>query len=100
MPSWIQHPETGEFIPKDEYIVPKVNKSAIVMSDVKPFVSIVDGSLISTRRQLAEHNRRHNVTNSADFPKEYVAERGRRILRDQARRDKTDRINTMIQAGM
>lgn len=100
MPSWIQHPVTGKLIPREEYVRPNVNKSAAVMDDVKPFISTVDGSLIGTRPQLEEHNRRHNVTNTADFPREYVAERGRRVLRDQARADKADRIQTMIKAGI
>jgi hypothetical protein len=37
------------------------------MPDIEPFVSPVDGKVITGRRALREHNKRHNVTNAADF---------------------------------
>lgn len=37
------------------------------MPDLEPFVSPVDGSVISGRAALREHDKRHGVTNVADF---------------------------------
>ncbi len=41
------------------------------MPDIEPFVSPVDGTTISGRAALREHNRLHNVTNVADFENEW-----------------------------
>lgn len=43
----------------------------LVMGDIPPFVSTVDGSIISGRAALREHNKRHGVTNAADFTHEW-----------------------------
>lgn len=43
----------------------------MIMPDIEPFVSPIDGKVISGRRALAEHNKRHNVTNAADFTNEW-----------------------------
>lgn len=45
----------------------------MIMPDIEPFVSPIDGSVISGRRALEAHNRRHNVTNVADFKNEWEA---------------------------
>lgn len=42
------------------------------MPDIEPFVSPVDGTLITGRAALREHNKRHNVTNVADFKNEWA----------------------------
>lgn len=42
------------------------------MPDIEPFVSPVDGSVITGRAALREHNKRHNVTNVADFKNEWA----------------------------
>lgn len=39
------------------------------MGDLEPFVSPIDGSVITGRAALREHNKRHNVTNVADYNK-------------------------------
>lgn len=98
MARYIQHPETGKLIPAEEYVRPNSAKSAYVMEDVKPFVSPVDGSVISTRRKLNEHNRRHGVTNSADYSKEYLKGRTDQRLKQQAREGKQDRVNKIRNA--
>lgn len=41
------------------------------MPDLEPFVSPVDGKLITGRAALREHNKRHNVTNVADYKNEW-----------------------------
>ena len=42
-------------------------RSHEIMLEITPFISPVDGSIVSSRRKLAEHNKRNNVTNAADF---------------------------------
>jgi hypothetical protein len=37
------------------------NETAMIMPDISEFRSPVDGSIVSSRPQLAEHNRRHGV---------------------------------------
>ena len=66
MPSWIQDPKTGKLIPKEEY-VREGPKSAYVQGDIEGFVSPVDGTVISDRRALREHNARNNVVNAGAF---------------------------------
>ena len=98
MPRWIQCPETNKLIPADEYVRPKTKQTHMVMEDVKPFKSPIDGSVISTRRKLDEHNRRHGVTNSADYPKEWVANRGKQRLREQKRHGDNERRELLKKA--
>jgi len=97
MPRWIQHPETHELIPADEYVRPK-SPGVYVMEDIKPFVSPVDGTVISSRPHLEAHNRRHGVTNSADYSKEYLKGRANQRLKQQAREGKQDRVNMIRNA--
>lgn len=39
----------------------------VVIGDIEPFVSPVDGTLITTRPHMLEHMRRHGVTHVSDF---------------------------------
>ena len=95
--SWIQI--DGKLIPKDEYTGNNVRgPSHHIMEDIKPFVSPVTGEVINSRPQLREHNRANNVTNTADFPPEYVAKRGRERLAKQAAADKAHRIEILKRA--
>lgn len=43
------------------------SQGAAVHGDIRPFVSPVDGSVISDRKQLREHNLRNNVVNYHEF---------------------------------
>jgi hypothetical protein len=45
--------------------------SAAVQGNIEPFVSPIDGSVISDRKQLREHNKRHGVVNTAEFSQEH-----------------------------
>ena len=42
-------------------------RGAAIIGDITPFVSSVDGSIISSRRDLRNHNARNNVVNTADL---------------------------------
>jgi hypothetical protein len=65
------------------------NHSAAVQGDIEPFVSPVDGSVISDRKQLREHNRKHNVVNTAEFSTEFL-ERKRKERERLYTGDRTD----------
>lgn len=39
----------------------------LVMADIEPFVSTVDGTVITGRAHLREHMKQHGVTNAADY---------------------------------
>jgi hypothetical protein len=58
-----------EFIPVDE-AARKV--STAIHGDIVSFVSPVDGSVISDRKQLREHNERNNVVNSSEFDQGFL----------------------------
>ncbi len=66
MPSWIQCPKTNKLIPRDEYDR-HINSSAYIQGDIEAFTSPIDGSVISDRSHLREHNRRHGVTDPRDY---------------------------------
>ena len=50
----------------------KRHSGIAVHGDIEPFVSPVDGSVISDRKQLREHNLRNNVVNTAEFNPEFL----------------------------
>jgi hypothetical protein len=43
-----------------------------IHGDIESFVSPVDGSVISDRKQLREHNKRNNVVNSHEFSQDFL----------------------------
>ena len=51
----------------------KRQSGAVVHGDIQPFVSPVDGSVISDRKQLREHNKWNNVVDAAEFTPEFYA---------------------------
>ena len=74
MAKWRQDSKTGKLIPIEEWnegVHGRNGTSAAVHGDIQSFVSPVDGSVISDRRQLREHNKRNNVTSAEDFSPEY-----------------------------
>ena len=91
---WIQDPETGKLIPRDEYVPPS-SKQHLIMRDIKPFVSPIDGEVITTRPQLARHNREHGVTNSADYSPEYLKNVRDSREKEQYREGREARIETL-----
>lgn len=72
--SWVQCPETGKLIPKEEFERPEVDAPA-VMGDIESFVSPITKEVISDRGQLRRHMKKHGVTNSADYSPEFLAKR-------------------------
>lgn len=58
---YIQDPKTGKLVKAELYR----RESHFIQGEIAPFRSMVDGSMITSRKELAEHNRRHNVTNDS-----------------------------------
>ena len=79
------------------------NHTHAVQGDLEPFVSPVDGSVISDRKQLREHNKRNNVVNTAEFSDEFLAKKRKERERlysgertpDEIRRNRME-INDII----
>lgn len=42
-------------------------RGGIVIGDIEPFVSPVDGTVISSRSHLREHMRQHGLAHTADY---------------------------------
>ena len=51
------------------------DSSAAIHGPIEAFVSPVDGSIISDRKSLREHNKRNNVVNQSEFNPEFLAKR-------------------------
>jgi hypothetical protein len=95
--SWIQ--VDGKFIPKEEYHGNNVRGPNMhVMPDIEPFVSPIDGSVISSRPHLKAHNKKHGVTNTADYSPQFLEKRAKeRHLKatGQDAASKADRIRLL-----
>ena len=68
---WNKELQKSEFIPIDAAARNRETISAI-HGDIQPFVSPVDGTVISDRRQLREHNKRNNVVNTHEFDQGFL----------------------------
>ena len=90
MPRWRQCSETHKLIPIDEAALRRDAGHAI-HGPIEPFVSPVDGSIISDRKQLRDHNKRNNVVNADEFTPEFyeskAAERARFFTGDHDRQE-------------
>lgn len=89
---------------KDKYELVPIDESARVRGavqgsaihgDIQSFVSPVDGTVISDRKQLREHNKRNNVVSAAEFSDEYYArkaeERRRSMSGEYSRQEQLER---------
>jgi hypothetical protein len=77
--SWVQDPVTGKLIPKEEWHGQRSGGISI-QGDLEPFVSPIDGRVISSRSHLRSHNSQHGVTDSRDYSQEFMLDRsGKRI---------------------
>jgi hypothetical protein len=57
--------------------------SATVAKSFEAFKSTVDGSVISDRRQLAAHNKKHGVTNIEDYGQKHFDDSGKRMYNER-----------------
>ena len=95
--SWIQ--VDGKLIPKEDFTGNNVRGPSMhVMPDLKPFVSPIDGSVISSRPHLKAHNKKHGVTNQSDYSPQFLEKRAKeRHLKatGQDAASKADRIRLL-----
>jgi hypothetical protein len=68
------------------------------MPDIQPFVSPVDGSVISSRSAWREHDKRHGVTNASDFTNQWAQQAKEREKVFQGLNDKQARKQAVIDA--
>lgn len=62
---YIQDPETLELVPAHEYRRP-ARSGLEIMSDIQPYRSIIDGSVITSRSRHREHLRQHGCIEVGD----------------------------------
>jgi hypothetical protein len=73
----------GSYVQRDGKLVEKTLETServngpMVMKGHEDFVSPIDGKVITSRRQLAAHNKEHGVTNSSDYSSGYIADKAR-----------------------
>jgi hypothetical protein len=57
---YIQDPKTFELVPAEDYAAPVTEHFHNVMPDIKPYKSMIDGSLINSRSKHRVHLRDHD----------------------------------------
>ena len=89
-----QDHDTGKLY---EVVRPKTARSHFIHGDFSGFVSSVDGSYIANAGQLADHNKRHGVSNDLDHLREQSKHRPRQesqAERKEAIRDTMERMES------
>ena len=99
--TWIQI--DGRLIPKDEYYGSnsRISEGLMVIGDIEPFVSPIDGKPVMSRKHLRDHNKLHDVCNYADFSPDYKQKKyNERVQRltGQTKQDKQNRIDLIKRA--
>ncbi len=100
MPGWIQDPVTRQLIPREEYRQ-RGKQVHYIQPDIEPFVSPVDGKLISSHTQLREHNKVHNVTNTREYGDGYFERKEKERIEEfkgNTRSAKKSRIDSLVRA--
>jgi len=99
---FVEFDEAGEGTKKGWVPKPKgrAAQSASVHMDMDSFVSPIDGTVISSRPVLEEHNRRHGVTNDLDNLREKTARemaRAGNITPEGSRKERIETIRNSIE---
>lgn len=82
-----------------DYVQPRP-EAPNIFGDIEPFRSTVDGTVISSRSKLREHNKRNNVTFTEDFKGEWAEARRKREAEFQARNvDRREAIREALERG-
>lgn len=70
------------------------------MPDIPDFVSPIDGKVVHGRAGLREHNKIHNVTNTADYKEEWAkaAKERERFFTGDSKYDRERRREAIIRA--
>ena len=91
-----QNRDTGKLI---EVVRSRVKDSHFIRLPFFGFISPIDGSGISSEKQLAEHNRKHGVTNDLDHLREQSQQRRPQESRAERREDIRDTMERMSSSG-
>ena len=75
MARWRQDAKTGKLVPIGA--ATRAASRCAIHGNIEPFVSVVDGTTISDRKQLREHNERNGVVNAAEFSDEFYAKKAK-----------------------
>jgi hypothetical protein len=70
MARWRQCKESGTLIPVDR-AARAMEHSAAIQGDIESFVSPIDGTVITDRKQYREHMEKHNVVPASEFSPEF-----------------------------
>ena len=97
---WVYCAATKKMIEKHSIEDQERVNAPAVRREISAFKSPIDGSVITTRRELANHNKRHGVTNASDYSDGYIKNRahervdkGNRHLKETRRVDINQAIN-------
>ncbi len=66
---WSEEAGRHVLVPLDE----AARRSHFIQGDMEPFVSPIDGTVISDRKQYRDHMKKHNVVPAEEFSPEYYA---------------------------
>lgn len=73
--TYVQDPVTFELVPKDEYYANRAEVNApMVMGDIQPYQSQVDGTYITSRSHHRSHLRQHNCIEIGNEIKAHMAQ--------------------------
>lgn len=88
-----QNPKTLEMELVSDNLAP-VERGVLICPDITPFVSVVDGTIVTGRRALREHNLRNEVTFTEDFKGHWEAKEKEReqIFSGDSRFDRKRRV--------
>jgi hypothetical protein len=86
------------FVPREDYVRPDRVNAPSIMKPLEAFKSPIDGSIISDRGKLAAHNKRHGVTNSADYSNNYLERKTQQRVASGERHLKQTRFEDISRA--
>jgi hypothetical protein len=103
MARWRQDRLTGKLVPIDD-AARKGSTGAVIHGDIESFVSPVDGTVITDRKQLSEHNKRNNVVSADEFSPEHYArkaeERAKFFNGEHSKQEKLERKSEIYERMM
>lgn len=90
--TYIYDERLKKMVPKDEYYADPEDTGPMIQPDIQPFKSIIDGEVISSRRDLRNHMKKHDVVHTSEFSMEWHRAAARRREIQQGRHDKAQRL--------
>ena len=100
--NYVQHPKTGKLVRAEDVDWPRYRfkRSYQIMPDIDPFVSPVDGSVVSSRSTLRAHNDRNDVVNFHEFDGHWEKKAKERadFMNGKSKEHKKDVLRDVIKA--